>query len=149
MLTLLFVLFVVGVVGVVAAVAVGRIGGGMADPVTTVPAQGLPQGPLEPLDVDRLRFEVSFRGYRMHQVDAALDRLRSEIGRYAEEQARVRAELAAVTGPLDLGTGDGARAVGVVGEPMGAQAEAALSPPSPTERPDPQVPPVPPSPPGA
>ena len=93
MLTPFFVLLAVAVAGVAVAVAVGRISGGMAEPTSTVPVRALPDGDVEPADVDQLRFEVALRGYRMQQVDAALDRLRTELARYQEEHARLQAEL--------------------------------------------------------
>jgi len=98
-LTLFFLLLAVAAIGVVvAAVAVGRIGGGMADPTSSVPVRALPEGNLAPRDLDTLRFEVSFRGYRMQQVDAALDRLRTELARRDEENVQLLAELDAVSG---------------------------------------------------
>lgn len=66
---------------------------GRADPMAPAPPDaaddGLPAGPLAPQDVDRARFSVAFRGYRMVEVDAVLDRLRAAL---AERDARI-AEL--------------------------------------------------------
>lgn len=39
----------------------------------------LPEGPLSPEDVGRLRFSLAPRGYRMAEVDLALDRLAAEL----------------------------------------------------------------------
>lgn len=39
----------------------------------------LPAGPLSPEDVERLRFSLAPRGYRMSEVDAALERLSAEL----------------------------------------------------------------------
>jgi DivIVA domain-containing protein len=87
---LLLVLLCLLVVAGVAAVAAGLITGGLDDPATTVPVCRLPDGPPSEQDVRGLRFSPALRGYRMDQVDAALDRLGQEI-------ARLRAELAART----------------------------------------------------
>jgi len=43
-------------------------------PDALVPAQG----PLSPDDLRRVRFSLAFRGYRMSEVDALLDRLARE-----------------------------------------------------------------------
>jgi DivIVA domain-containing protein len=43
-------------------------------PDSSVPATG----PLEADDLRRVRFSLAFRGYRMSEVDALLDRLASE-----------------------------------------------------------------------
>ena len=36
-------------------------------------------GPLTPTDLRRVRFTTAFRGYRMSEVDALLDRLAAEM----------------------------------------------------------------------
>ncbi len=72
-------LLAVGLVGVVAAVATGRIRGGLDEPVRGRPDRSLPEGPLTGRDVERLRFNLGARGYRMDEVDEALDRLRAEL----------------------------------------------------------------------
>jgi DivIVA domain-containing protein len=46
---------------------------------------------MTPNDVDALRFGLAFRGYRMDQVDDALDRLREEL-RLRDERLAARAE---------------------------------------------------------
>ena len=50
----------------------------LAAPVANLPPVLLPGKP-EPADVDKLRFSLGLRGYRMDQVDEALDRLRDEL----------------------------------------------------------------------
>lgn len=52
---------------------------------------GLPDRPLEPADVDRVRFGLAFRGYRMSEVDEVLDRLHEELAARDAEVARLRA----------------------------------------------------------
>lgn len=62
--------------GVVALVT-GRVTG-MADmPPDATP--GLPPGPIGPADLAAARFDLGFRGYRMDQVDALLDRLSQQL----------------------------------------------------------------------
>jgi DivIVA domain-containing protein len=39
----------------------------------------LPDGKVEPVDIDDVHFAVAFRGYRMDQVDSVLDRLAEEL----------------------------------------------------------------------
>lgn len=82
------VLLVVIVLFAVAAVAAGR-GGSMGD----VPADGWrPELPdeLAAEDVERLRFPLAFRGYRMAEVDDVLDRLAEEIRVRDAELDRIR-----------------------------------------------------------
>lgn len=81
MRSLLVVLTAIGVIVGVIAVAAGRITGGLDDPESTVPARALPDGPLSGSDVGALRFVPALRGYRMDQVDAAMDRLATELDR--------------------------------------------------------------------
>jgi DivIVA domain-containing protein len=78
-MTWFFAVLAVAVMGVVAVVATGR--GGELDevfddrPDARVPADG----PLRPEDLRRVRFSTAFRGYRMAEVDALLDRLTAEL----------------------------------------------------------------------
>ncbi|HEY8752021.1 MAG TPA: DivIVA domain-containing protein [Arthrobacter sp.] len=46
-----------------------------------------------PADIDRLRFSLGLRGYRMDQVDQVLDELRDQIAAKDEEVARLRSQL--------------------------------------------------------
>jgi DivIVA domain-containing protein len=89
---LLLFLLVLIVVGGVAAVAAGLITGGLDDPASTVPARELPDRPLSRSDVDELHFSPALRGYRMEQVDAAMDRLGAEVQRLQDEVDGLRAE---------------------------------------------------------
>jgi DivIVA domain-containing protein len=77
-MTWFFAVVVVLVMGGIAAVAAGR-GGSMSEsfddrPDVTIPADG----PLSAADLRRVRFTTAFRGYRMSEVDALLDRLAAE-----------------------------------------------------------------------
>jgi DivIVA domain-containing protein len=59
---------------------------------TRVPPQSMA---MTPTDVDSLRFGLAFRGYRMDQVDDALDRLREELRGRDEQLAALSAETVA------------------------------------------------------
>jgi DivIVA domain-containing protein len=91
--TLFFLVVILLVIGVVVAVAVGHVSGGLSDAVTSVPVRELPDSRLTPKDLDDLRFETALRGYRMEQVDAALNRVRDELARREEEATAVIGEL--------------------------------------------------------
>ncbi len=70
------------IVALLAAVGWLAIGGGghMSEPVPDRPELALPSdGLLGREDVDRVRFSVGARGYRMDEVDDVLDRLAQEI----------------------------------------------------------------------
>lgn len=102
-MSLLLLLVVLAVVAGIAVVATGR-GGGLTDvDPDRSPTGALPDGPIGRADVDRLRFTVAFRGYRMDEVDAVLDRLVAEVER---RDARI-AELEA--GTVDIPAADDAR----------------------------------------
>lgn len=73
-----FAILIVLALGGIAVVASGR-GAPMEEvyddrPDAVVPAAG----PLSGADLRRVRFSLAFRGYRMSEVDALLDRLASE-----------------------------------------------------------------------
>jgi DivIVA domain-containing protein len=86
------VLVVVVVAGALALVLAGRTGfaAPLADPVRTLPPVVLPRHP-DPADVGRLRFSPGPRGYRMDQVDEALDALAEALAERDAEIARLRA----------------------------------------------------------
>ncbi|MGO4492634.1 DivIVA domain-containing protein [Arthrobacter sp. 2YAF22_2] len=65
---------------------------GFDEPVASLPAVLLPAD-AKPADVDRIRFAVGVRGYRMDQVDQVLDELRDQIVRKDGEIAALRTEL--------------------------------------------------------
>lgn len=62
----------------VAAAAAGRVAL-MDDDKSAAPEPILPSSEVTPADVDRLRFAVVARGYRMDHVDRVLQRLRDEL----------------------------------------------------------------------
>ena len=78
-MTLFFVILIVLVMGAVAVVASGR-GGSMAEVYDDRPdARVQADGPLSATDLRQVRFSTAFRGYRMSEVDALLDRLAAEL----------------------------------------------------------------------
>ena len=67
------------VLGVIAVVASGE-GGSMAEVYDDRPDARIPaDGPLTAEDLLHARFSTAFRGYRMAEVDALLDRLSAEL----------------------------------------------------------------------
>lgn len=81
-----FAILLVLALGGVALVAAGR-GAPLAEvyddrPDATVPAEGR----LGSEDLRRVRFSLAFRGYRMSEVDALLDRLAGELEERAPQQ---------------------------------------------------------------
>lgn len=74
----LFAVLVVLALGAVAVVAAGR-GTPMAEAFDDRPDAVVPEsGPLTADDLRRVTFSLAFRGYRMAEVDALLDRLARE-----------------------------------------------------------------------
>ena len=90
-MTWFFAFLIVALMGAVAVVAAGR-GGSMVEVYDDRPDSRVQADrPLSADDVRRERFSTAFRGYRMSEVDALLDRLALE----RDEAARAeRAEPA-------------------------------------------------------
>lgn len=65
---------------------------GFGQPPANLPPVLLPAD-AAPADVDRVRFSLGLRGYRMDQVDQVLDELRDQIAAKDEEMGRLRARL--------------------------------------------------------
>jgi DivIVA domain-containing protein len=83
----LFAVLVVLAMGGVAMFAAGR-GAPMARVYDDRPDALMPTGrPLGADDLRRVRFSIAFRGYRMSEVDALLDRLASEREQEGEPPA--------------------------------------------------------------
>jgi DivIVA domain-containing protein len=83
-----FAILVVLALGAIAVVAAGR-GAPMAPAYGDAPDSLVPlEGPVTADDLRRVRFPLAFRGYRMAEVDALLDRLAEE----REHAARTAAE---------------------------------------------------------
>ena len=95
----MFIVATMLLIGAVIALAVGRIGGGLDAPASSLPARGLPAppdgtpGPIGSREVAAVRFSPALRGYRMDEVDAVLDalgdRLDAQADRIAELEAMV------------------------------------------------------------
>ncbi len=111
-MTWLFAFVIVAVLGVVAVVAAGR-GGSMAQTYDDRPDSRVPaDGPLTSVDLRRVRLTTAFRGYRMSEVDALLDRLSAQLdGRSPENDL-----------PEDQ-VPEARPAVEPVGEPVGERPE--------------------------
>jgi DivIVA domain-containing protein len=78
-MTWFFAFLIVAVMGAVAVVASGR-GGSMAETFDDRPDSRVQaDGPLTAADLRTVRFTTAFRGYRMSEVDALLDRLAAEM----------------------------------------------------------------------
>jgi DivIVA domain-containing protein len=74
----LFAILIVLALGGVAVVAAGR-GAPMSTAYDDAPDSLVPgDGPITADDLRRIRFPVAFRGYRMAEVDALLERLAEE-----------------------------------------------------------------------
>ena len=96
-MSIVLLLAVLGVLGAVAVVAAGR-GTAMPDvDPDRAPLGVLPPDEVGPTEVERLRFSLAFRGYRMDEVDDVLDRLAAEL---ADRDARI-AELQTAIRPTD------------------------------------------------
>lgn len=104
------VLLTIAVVAGVAAVVAGVVSGGLADPESSIPQRSLPAGPVTGRDIAELRFDQSFRGYRMDQVDAAMDALALEVDQLRRRLSELDAAPSAEPGsdpepavvPVDL-----------------------------------------------
>jgi DivIVA domain-containing protein len=84
----LFAILVVLALGGVAVVAAGR-GTPMAQAYDDAPDSLVPaRGPVTADDLRRIRFPIAFRGYRMAEVDALLDRLAEERERPAADDVK-------------------------------------------------------------
>lgn len=78
-MTWFFAITIVLALGVIAVVASGR-GGSMAEVFDDRPDSRVQaDGPLSATDLHRVRFSTAFRGYRMSEVDALLNRLSAEL----------------------------------------------------------------------
>jgi DivIVA domain-containing protein len=74
-----FLLIVVLLIGLTAAAVMGRIGGFMAEPTSTQAFSGVPTESLSADDVGALHFDQALRGYRMDQVDEAIDAIAARL----------------------------------------------------------------------
>ncbi|HVV74978.1 MAG TPA: DivIVA domain-containing protein [Mycobacteriales bacterium] len=74
------------------AVVLGLVDASMSSEPVDRPDDGLPDRPLTSQDVSGMRFRIGLRGYRMDDVDTALDRLRAAL--HDAETAKRDAETA-------------------------------------------------------
>ena len=78
-MTWFFAVLIVLLMGAIAVVAAGA-GGSMAEVYDDRPdARVQAEGPLTGADLRKVRFTTAFRGYRMSEVDALLERLAEEL----------------------------------------------------------------------
>ena len=111
LLLLLAALAVLAAIAVVAAGAGGSMGTSTRD---RSPRGELPVDDVDRAAIERLRFSLAFRGYRMDEVDEVLDRLSRELdirdSRIAElegaQPVRSDAVLRADTAPGEQGPAD-------------------------------------------
>jgi DivIVA domain-containing protein len=97
-----FAILVVLAMGGVAALAAGR-GAPMSEAYDDRPDALVPKdGPLRAADVQNVRFSLAFRGYRMSEVDALLDR----VARQLDEPSAAGQEDGVDTPPLPGVRGD-------------------------------------------
>ena len=78
------------VVGLALALAFGRAGRmsvHAAEPVSTAGGFPLPPGEVTAENIAATRFDTAFRGYRMDQVDAVLDRLQARLAELEPSEA--------------------------------------------------------------
>jgi DivIVA domain-containing protein len=101
--TFIHLVIVLAVIGGVTAVAAGRVRGGLPEPTSTLPEIELPESAVATQDVDAVRFSVGFRGYRMDEVDAVLDRLGLEIGARDEQIRELQERLEGLDGAPSSG----------------------------------------------
>lgn len=102
----------------VVAVIVMAVGGfisgwfpGMQPAPPDVTDDNLPPGRLAATDVDRARFGLAFRGYRMDEVDAVLDRLRDRLVQYEAELADLRGAVVTIGDTAPSGASETAPSV--------------------------------------
>ena len=95
-----FAILIVLALGGIAVVASGR-GTPMAPAYDDAPDSLVPaEGPITADDLRRIRFPLAFRGYRMAEVDALLERLAEEREAQAQSSA---SEQPPATGDVDAG----------------------------------------------
>jgi DivIVA domain-containing protein len=91
-MTWFFAVLIVLLMGAVAVVAAG-FGGSMAEVYDDRPDSRVQaDGPLAGEDLRRVRFTTAFRGYRMSEVDALLERLALELDAARQREGSTRDE---------------------------------------------------------
>jgi DivIVA domain-containing protein len=102
-MAVLFALLVVVVIAGAVVVALRWPNAGVvADPSHDAPRAEAPEGRLGPAELRQVRFPIVFRGYRMSDVDALLDRLADQmVPQVAPTPAVAPASPAASSAPPD------------------------------------------------
>ncbi|GAB48387.1 DivIVA domain-containing protein [Mobilicoccus pelagius] len=80
-------LLVVGLAAALAFGAAGRVSVFASEPVATAGGVPLPPGEVRSDDLSLVRFDTAFRGYRMDQVDAVIDRLQARLAELEDDLA--------------------------------------------------------------
>lgn len=94
MIWVLIVVVAVLLIAAFLALLAGRLPyDGLSEPVHTTPPIELPEA-ADPDDVAALHFDTALRGYRMDQVDAALNTLQKRIAALEEQVTRSAAPAA-------------------------------------------------------
>ncbi|WP_052465803.1 DivIVA domain-containing protein [Mobilicoccus massiliensis] len=102
-MTVFIAVAVLVVIGLAVALCLGGLARMSVQPSEAVSSAGgheLPDGVVHAGDVDDLRFDTALRGYRMDQVDAALERLRRRIAELEGDRGR---SVRPVEPPFGLG----------------------------------------------
>lgn len=92
-MTILLVVVALVIITAVSVFAVGDGGRMRADAPDREPADLPADRGLEAADVDRVRFAVGVRGYRMEQVDGVLDRVSAELTQRAEREKELADQI--------------------------------------------------------
>lgn len=116
---LLLVALLLMAVAAVVVVALGTVRGGMA-PVDGTLSPPLEEPLREAADLDRARFGLALRGYRMEQVDAVLDEARDLLQAKDEEIDRLRGVTGPVPPPLEAPADDLTAAPDLGSDPVAA-----------------------------
>lgn len=94
--------FVILLAALAVVVGIAIVAAGHGDALADAPPDRdgalLPPRPMTGEDVDRLRFSLGFRGYRMDEVDDVLDRLAAELADRDRRIADLEKQLAAPSG---------------------------------------------------
>lgn len=90
-MSVVFVLLAASVLFAVVVVSLGK--GDLLDDDFPVPDVMLPEGGLSAADIEELRFAVAPRGYRMDQVDTAMDRLGQALAGRDDRIAELESKL--------------------------------------------------------
>ncbi|MDV3221414.1 DivIVA domain-containing protein [Intrasporangium sp.] len=114
---------------------VGGVAGGMGRPGSSLSHEPLPEGELHDDDLEELAFDVTFRGYRMSQVDGVVDRLRRELREKDEHIAFLRSRLGAADDPASPDGSAAVEATEATAATEATEGPAALEPAHPNDVP--------------